>query len=126
VLSNGPEVLQVSHLIPYSGIHALIPEQLDSRESDQTTKKYNPSLEQDLATMLGLEAQSLQLVITLLIALFPLILFFLLQFENFLERSLGHGGGNVVFAVEVLNELSISICPVKQDLLQQVPTYHFA
>jgi hypothetical protein len=79
------------------------------RSDDQT--KHNPSLEQDLPTMLGLEAKSLQLIVTLLVALFPLILFLLLQFEDFLERSLDHGRWEVVFAVEILNDYPSTYVP---------------
>jgi hypothetical protein len=52
--------------------------------------------------MLWLETERLQLIITLLIARFPLRVLLLLQLEDFLEWSSGQRGWDVVFAVKVL------------------------
>lgn len=75
---------------------------------NHTSRGGHHSLEQDLTAVLWLEAQSLKFRVTFLVPTLALAIFFLLQLENLLERSLGHGGGNIVFAVEVLRE-TISI-----------------
>jgi len=88
-------------------------------------KKHKPSLEQDLATMLRLKAKCLQLIVTLLITLFSLVLFLLLQFEYFLERSFSQGGRDVVFAVEILNDYPSTYVLSNKSCTKIVPTYHF-
>lgn len=56
--------------------------------------------------MFGLETESLQLIVTLLIALFPLVLFLLLQLHHFLERRLGQRRWDIVFTVQILYAVS--------------------
>lgn len=63
--------------------------------------------------MFWLETERLQLIVALLIARFPLRLLLLLQLEDFLERSSGQRGWDIVFAVKVLriNCVSGVRCP---------------
>lgn len=72
--------------------------------------------------MLGLEAKSLQLIVTLLVALFPLVLFLLLQFHHFLERPLRDRGWDVVFTVQILYAISV----MRGSFQPEWVSYHFA
>lgn len=58
--------------------------------------------------MLWLESKSLKFSVSFLVTTLALAIFFLLQLEHLLKWGLGHGWGNIVFAVEVLRE-TISI-----------------
>ena len=59
-------------------------------------------LEQNLTAMLRLKSKGLELRVSLLISELALVVFLLLQFEDFLEWGLGHGRRDVILTVEVL------------------------
>lgn len=61
--------------------------------------------EQNLPTMLPLKAQFLQIPMPRHVAALPLVVFFLLQLEDFGEGGLLDGCGDFVFAIEVLVQL---------------------
>lgn len=74
--------------------------------------------------MLWLETERLQLIVTLLIARFPLRVFLLLQLEDFLEWGSGQRGWDIVFTVEVLRIKYVSGVPCRGTLLvctKQIP-----
>lgn len=67
--------------------------------------------------MLWLETERLQLIVTLLIARFPLRVLLLLQLEDFLEWSSSQRGWDIVFAVKVLCIKCVSGVPCRGKLL---------